>query len=305
MFIFDCPYGLNVAPWDVAPTPVELSALFKQFGALNDGEHCVVVFFHGHKEAHNVHKAFEEAGFKQTIPFAWVKPNHTAAGPKNSLVTSFETGAMAYKEHRGTVPWFISENPTERPNVWHEESVSTMFKHENGDVVNPCQKPTALISKIVAMHCPKDSNLLVVGFGSGSEILGGLDAGVNVFACERDAIQFKATGRRLTMLINKEHERIEEEKRAGTNPPQKPNKKQKVDHPAPEEKLDKPVTPKQVIAVTKKCPNCGKMVEHPESAVCAHEECEALSFHATCVNFVNGQLWCRRHTPTISNGTAE
>lgn len=256
MFIFDCPYGMNVAEWDVAPSPLELSALFKQFGALNEAENCVVVFFHGHKEAHNVYTAFEEAGFKQTIPFCWVKPNHTAAGPKNSLTPSFESGLMAYMQHRAAVHWNVSDCPTDRPNVFYEQSVSSMFKHEDGSVVNPCQKPTALITRIVRMHCPKDSNVLVVGFGSGSEVIGCIEAGVNVFACERDGVQFRATGRRLTMMINKEHERIEEQKRLEVQPDkQRQNKRQKTDHPNASPAKPATVNAPTNLVFTKKCPN--------------------------------------------------
>jgi hypothetical protein len=148
---------------------------------------------------------------------------------------------------------------------------------------------------------PEEPNVQKNRFGSGSEFIGGINAGVNVFACERDAVQFKATGRRITMMINKEHERIDEQKRQEENPTQKSSKKQKTDYPSTEQKIPEVVTPTPTMTVTKKCPNCGQIVEHAESAVCVHKDCEPLLFHATCVNFVADQTWCRRHTPKVNN----
>jgi len=99
------------------------------------------------------------------------------------------------------------------------------------------------------------------------------------------------------MMINKEHERIDEQKRLEESPETKSNKKQKIQHPTTTTSPTANVTDKPNLVVIKKCPNCGQVIEAGEYSVCAHQDCESLQFHNKCVNSVADKTWCRRHTP--------
>ena len=70
--------------------------------------------------------------------------------------------------------------------------------------------------------------MYIIGFGAGGEILGGIEAKVNVYACERDEVQYHATGRRLTRLVNNQEQLLLDQLKA-TNPDEtKSNKKRKT-----------------------------------------------------------------------------
>ena len=45
-------------------------------------------------------------------------------GPKQALTPSAETGRFGYMPNRKSCQWFVSENPVERPNVFHEQAVT-------------------------------------------------------------------------------------------------------------------------------------------------------------------------------------
>ena len=307
MLIFDNPYGLNLAPWDVAPLAIELDNIFKQFHALNTHPNCVVVMFHGPLEARVVAQAFEDAGFKQAIPFYWVKTNHTVVGPKQALTPSAEQLRIAYMPNRKECTWFVSENPVERPNVFFEQAVTTMLKHPDGTVVNPCEKPPALIKKIIKLHCPVDSNICIIGFGAGGEILGGIEAKVNVYACERDEVQYKATGERLTKLVNNQEQFLLDEIKAANPDTAKPNKRRKTSNKSPNVSptAPQPVSPPPVPVIGMKCPSCGQPGPGEVNGVCSADSCQTLRYHPNCLIAVEGDLYCGRHAAKFNTMTTD
>ena len=94
---------------------------------------------------------------------------------------------------------FPSANPLYRHNLLMSHNVGTKWKSIVGEGdCNPTQKHTSIAERLGKVLCPPNTTALVLGMGSGSEVIGFARAGINVVAVERDATQFQGATARLT-----------------------------------------------------------------------------------------------------------
>jgi DNA modification methylase len=191
---FDSPYGTfppDVAPWDKPLEPAEWKSLFKQLDLIITGPSCTFLvwaptFAHG-----VIMNAMREANLHDIGNYDWVKTNANQTGVMR-YVTSQEYGVIGYKGLKALNFHKVDVHPDERRNRWMGGSVSQFFRYE-GKVVNVAQKPVALSSSLFGRHCPPGSTVLVLGSGSGTDVIAALSEGMNVIAIEKDAYQFRAS----------------------------------------------------------------------------------------------------------------
>ena len=156
-----------------------------------------------------------------------------------------------------------------------------------------------LITQLIALHCGPGDNILVLGSGTGSDVIGGIRCGCNVYGVERDRVQYDASVTRLTISVNERGAQIVEEAKEAEKA--KSNKRQKVVHTA--EPSDEYVPPTQqtesLLTSNLNCPSCDtKFQENEDMDVCCAEECEGLWQHKTCLIPMNDKLYCSYHCPT-------
>jgi hypothetical protein len=84
--------------------------------------------------------------------------------------------------------------------------------------VNTCQKHSGIAYHLASICARPDSNALVIGAGSGSDVIGCLRAGVNVVAVDKDATQFQWCKARLLAYITGVQEETKIEARNSPNP---------------------------------------------------------------------------------------
>jgi len=105
------------------------------------------------------------------------------------------------KGERSKVWQHWSVDYRERHNLVSMPAVTTLSKFE-GKVVNPTQKPVKLMEDVIARHCPPGSTVLVLGFGSGTDLIAAMSARCNVIGIEADPFQFKAGLARLRAFVD-------------------------------------------------------------------------------------------------------
>ena len=90
-------------------------------------------------------------------------------------------------------------NPVFRHNLIFSHQVASKLKYTGlEEEVNTTQKNPNIASFLGRITCKPGSSALVIGAGSGSEVVGLARIGVNVVALERDGRQFRAMTERLT-----------------------------------------------------------------------------------------------------------
>jgi hypothetical protein len=202
LIFFDAPYNvLPNTPWEFQITAKWLMAIFRQISAASTENWATIVIMHKMADSAIVLDAMQQGGLTQMIPFAWVKDGHHSQTPQSSLTSVFEVGTVGYKPDRTKVKWGgATADPRGRRNVIEAKPVSSFFKAADGEPINICQKPPEIIQYFTNMHVPPGGHVLIIGFGSGAEILGALDCDVNVVGIDSDLRQFEAVK---TVLVHK------------------------------------------------------------------------------------------------------
>jgi hypothetical protein len=208
----DLNYGYGVATWDLAITPLFLDNVFKQYDAANTNDNCVVWMWHAPRDTSLVLAAYEARGYVQPIEFYWHKTGHNVAGPKSALTSSVETCMIGYKKNRNDVAWNCSDDPTERHNFIDYKGVTKMARDDTNNIINPSEKPPYVVCEIIRTNCNRGDTIVIVGPGSGGDIMGAVLAGINVVAVEKDPYQFKSLQAHLTKLAAEEQEALDKGK---------------------------------------------------------------------------------------------
>ena len=148
--------------------------------------------------------ALEEAGFKWTI-FTWVKGEavkvkHQSYGRSTELILVCSIGDLP-RSYTVNMP----ATPAARANVAFCNSVpdGAMLTNAQNQVINGAQKPTC-IAQMFAHDLTQggpNSTVLVLGGGSGSEVVGALQNGNSVVVFEKDQVQFRAMQARLEQAL--------------------------------------------------------------------------------------------------------
>jgi hypothetical protein len=203
---FDKPYGKKVELWDQSVLRSDYLVRWLQHSiAVNSSETNVLAINVDYSDYGRVEKIVKENGWPDTHPLTWYKPGQNATGI-DCYIYATEVILMAYRPRMKLCPYYgIEKNPTKRHNMISIPTVNTKVMHMDGQPVNRHQKPTGIIRYLINNHCAPGAHVLVCGFGSGSEIVGCLQSGMNVIGVEQDSRQFEALRAR---LLNWEDEEV-------------------------------------------------------------------------------------------------
>ena len=142
-------------------------------------------------------EVFTSKGFVNTRPIVWHKTNYNTKGPSNELLSTFEICILTYYSK---VPknLYLPKDPWDRHNHIELPTLKKITRHGmGGRVVNPAEKPVQLAQRLMKWHAVSGQSVLIVGSGSGSEIIAAMDMGLNVIAVEQDTYQWAAANDRI------------------------------------------------------------------------------------------------------------
>lgn len=203
------PYGLDVAEWDVLLSDAEIELLFQQLAIMNTAS-AHTIFLHVHpKDIGRIWKALETNGYQHVHLLYVYKPQHNQVGTHQYL-NAIDQILVGYSPTRSAAkPRFNNPNPLFRHNLlWSHTPHHKRKMEASGDLksVNPTEKHPIVSMQLGKVHCSPGGRALVIGAGSGSEVIGFNRAGLNVVALEKDPRQFQAICSRLVQ----ESENLEE-----------------------------------------------------------------------------------------------
>lgn len=208
MFVYDSPYGLLNESWDHQITVEEVVNIIGQVvvSQRTFNHPCVAVVYHKPRDTDIILTALEKHKFQQFQHIYWYKgKQHSTPTPVRSYTNSVEMITLGFFPDIKKTKWNMDKDPRKRQNIIRASTPSDMVKDTSGKVVNPTQKPRAIMRKIIEHHLVDGDTVLVVGAGAGGDVLGCLDAGVNVVAVESDPWQYGY----LQATLEKENERSE------------------------------------------------------------------------------------------------
>ena len=232
-----------------------------------------------------VMQSFDQEGYVQMQQMFWHKEGHQTKTPECSYTNSVEMMTVGFKPDRSKCGWNMGHDPRNRHNFFECKGVTNYFKYEDGTIVNPCQKPPGLLRWLCKNHLHAGSTVLIIGAGSGADIIGATQACCNVVAVELDEKQF---GRLQTTLVKYSSATeaklgLDEE---DDDSPQDKRLSLGSRNSAEEDDNDD----EEGSCV---CPVC--MVKLPHSAVDLDRVCSqcnnGLPLHINCVHKLNSGLW--------------
>ena len=205
---FDAPQNIlnNVVDWEYQLDDTFLNKLFKQVNAVDTGDWQVFVIMHKFTDSKLVHDSLKTNGYQQMQPIFWYKtPEHKGSGPVSSYTSAVECGTIGFKPHAAKCGFFMSTDPRKRHNHFTHKSVTSYFKDTDGNVANPTEKPPELMQWLCNNHLGPSSNVLIIGPGSGADIIGAARACCNVVAVENNQRQFECSQIRLIDYVDTEY----------------------------------------------------------------------------------------------------
>ena len=191
------PYGLGLAPWDVLLSDSELETFGNQLSCVNKSRAFALVVSITVFDATRIRTWMIAHGFSDVHPLYVYKPKQNTTGME--WIFAVECMLVGYKGGiRACKLTFCDATPLLRHNLLFGHQVGPKLQHAGEDaVVNTTQKHPNVASAIGRVFCRPGSTALVIGAGSGSEVIRLARVGVNVVGLERDPKQFRGLTDRL------------------------------------------------------------------------------------------------------------
>lgn len=216
MVIFDMPYGVfntKDVPWDVRLTREAMITLIQQLAAVVRNDNCLGWFWVHPAQYGEISECLQAGGWRNQVPFCWYKPNANVHGCLK-YIPSWELALVATKGDKNKAWQHWSTDYKDRHNHVTMPGITSLYKHE-GKVVNPTQKPVQLMQEVIQRHCPPGSTVLVIGFGSGTDLIASFAARCHVIGIESDELQFQAGLSRLRAFVDSQLQPPKSKKPAG------------------------------------------------------------------------------------------
>jgi hypothetical protein len=128
----------------------------------------------------------EKAGFSSIHPYYFYKPDQNQRGTDCFIfaVEMILIGYMSPAAERKLV--FADKNPTMRHNMFFGHTLRGQRYTLSGEDQpgNTCQKHTGIAQELATIFTHPGVNALVIGSGSGSDVIGCLRAQLNVVAID-------------------------------------------------------------------------------------------------------------------------
>lgn len=206
MIYQDSPYNTlphKLAEWDSKPwtTADQTKVIESVTDAIERKRGVAWVYWTTAEKMGDFMKVFREKGWDVHSHWTWYKSTYNANVVSNGLLMATEHFFIATL---GESPKYFFEklvNPTDRHNHISMTHVTVNSKDENGEAINVCEKPVPLAIKIIEMLTNATSRVLVIGSGSGSEVIAALHLGRPVVAVESDKRQWLAANNRISAFI--------------------------------------------------------------------------------------------------------
>ena len=298
------PYGLGLADWDVLLSDAEVALFFQQLAIMNTAA-AHTLFLHIHpKDVGRMWSAMESNGYQHVHMMYVYKPQHNTVGTHQYL-NAVDQVIVGYNPSRELAkPYFSNPNPLFRHNLLYSHSSHhkrSMPASGNMSVVNVTEKHPGISMQLGRVHSSPGGRALVIGAGSGSEVIGFNRAGLDVVALEKDPHQFQAICARLVS----EQENVEtvDEKVAleqqqvlaqmtRTSQFQVVAKQHKSKASSKARKLSKSSNPLSLASppaqtsnrriLPKNCVACGQN-DDEKFGTCASDDCTDMHIHVACM----------------------
>jgi hypothetical protein len=277
----DLTYGLGLAEWDVDLTDKFIIGTSKQFDAVNLKEHHCVWFFHNVTDTGMVKQVLAQRGYTRITQFIWYKPNQTVVGPTDQHTQSWEICTTAIQGTRQSVPWNVNDNPRKRHNLIEVDSVTKPYNHTDGIPINVCEKPPAVSRELLSINCKPQGKVVIIGTGSGGDVIGAIEAGLNVVGVEKDFRQFEALRLRLLKLNTQLTLEVKTAAALAADAKTKKKPPSTTTTTTQEAKTTSPTKKTAAGRAISNCDHCGSAMPEDEDST----ECEGCSFryHKSCM----------------------
>ena len=223
LIIADLPYGYNIETWDEALTAAELDRLMAAIKTVCSGSSsstssrsgpspsrpmngkCLIIW-HAFDQNTMIAEALARAGWEKRVVCIWHKTGQNANGNLEDFVNGWECCTMSWFGVKDKTRIHLPHNPLDRQNIWMMPSVNAHSKIPGTQKdINFCEKPPQFAKQFCEWFGRPNDNILVLGFGSGSDLIGCLEANMNVVGVELDPVQFAAVIARLTTYIERKN----------------------------------------------------------------------------------------------------
>ena len=198
-------------------TNKKLTSILKQADAINTLDHYVCCLMHKPNDCSTVAEVLSFQQYNHITSVYWVKEGHKMGGPTTQLIPCVEKGTIGYFPNRSALIWNLDQdNRTGMSNRYNYitcPTVTTLAKNLSGLPINVTEKPPEVAAYFMGFNCTYGSSVLVIGSGSGGDVLGLCQAGYDVVAVEVDSEQFQSCQSRLHKIVSEQRVRIEEKKR--------------------------------------------------------------------------------------------
>ena len=196
---WDRPYGLNIEEWDKSAfTEADDLKAFQSINCINFFPKTVMVTHQHLEEVVKVKKAAMAHGFRDSYQFITYKPAQNAKGA-NRHINAVDNLLIHWKAGMQSTPrFFENQNPVARHNHMMIPMLRSRHKSSLGDdAINKTEKHPLIAYTLSQQLFPRGLPVLVIGSGSGGEVVGLVRAGFNVVAMDMDVVQINGLHQRL------------------------------------------------------------------------------------------------------------
>jgi hypothetical protein len=191
--VADLPYGVTKEIWDIEPTREWIAQVLNQISAINQcGEAYTAFWWCHYTHMGMLHDVLTANKHSSIVPFYWHKSGFNVVGHYKAYLSSVETAIVSYYGGITKAPHGnMSKNPTLRHNFTEGPHVTKKrLSIKDHKVLNETEKPQWVAKALGMRHWLPQSTVVVIGAGSGGDLLGLIGAGLNVIGIEPDPRQF-------------------------------------------------------------------------------------------------------------------
>ena len=200
---WDRPYGLGLADWDKALfTDAQDTEAFRNIEQINKSANSVLITHQHFREMDKVCKVAEKFQYKEAYQFVTYKPAQNAKGV-NCHIYSTDNLLIHWKGGMNKATKYFAE-----PHPWkrHNFMILPMLRTKHGSSlddlpINVTEKHPLISYTLSKQLFEPGKPVLVIGSGSGGEVVGLLRAGFDVVAMDLDKAQIE--GLRQRLLVEK------------------------------------------------------------------------------------------------------
>ena len=205
MVYWDCPFGvIPFCEWDKVLSEEEFEEVFKQISAVIKSQTCVCIFKVHHSQMGMIEELMLKHKFVDAHPLYWWKTDQNVVGLKR-YTFAVETLMVGYLGGRAQNQFNeagLRANPENRHNLITTKSLRKHFINADDELpANLAESPPELVYQLGQVHLSPMDKVLIIGAGSGADIIGSLMNGCDVVAIENNERQFSGCVQRMNAYM--------------------------------------------------------------------------------------------------------